>query len=513
MKAPNFFIARGLHFKARGLAFAALALCGLAIAPMAHAQTPPKPGAPPAPSGPDALEYDVAERLFRGNKFKEAAAAFTKFLEKYKMLSPRSLDAKFRLAVSDLQEGLYEEGIKHLRDLLDPKVKIDQAAREMAQLLVAKGITMKASKMPSDTQPQKDTQKKVMLEGIKEYDDFVKAFPKSRDMDSAQFLRSILLLQMESYDEAMKGFAVVVRSTPPSPYSWEALMWIGKTFFIQGSAMLQAKAGKEPSADDVKKALALFDNAEPSLTQAYLKSGDLGLMNEATFFVGQLQLTRSQHVKTGDAEKDKKRQSDLLGASLEAFRAVRSVEEIVEAQTAKITMLEQQITMLPAGTPDYLPMRNRIENQIAYEDDKRDKYKSGADQYLAARLAIARIFLYLHKTDEARTLMRNLLTRPELFEKDKDGQATLASLLCLTYAEQFAELNGKAKAADTEPTLRNTAQAAAPKLAAKALETYREFRKDFKGNAAGDNLAFLETGTGFGKNRGDQCPQMGFFNP
>ncbi len=491
MKAPNVPAAGRPVSKSGKLArfLAALALCaGIAVVPMAHAQVPPKPGAPPVPSGPDALEYDVAERLFRSNKFKEAAEAFTKFLAKYKMLSPRSLDAKFRLAVSNLQEGLYEEGIKDLRELIG-NPKIDVAARETAQLLVAKGITMKASRLPSETQPQKDAQKKVMLEGIKEYDDFVKAFPKSKDMDSAQFLRSILLLQLESYDEAMKGFAAVV-ATRTSPYAWESVMWVGKTFFIQGSVLLAAKAGKEATADDVKRALALFEKAEPSLSQVYSLSADLALMNEATFFVGQIQLARSQHVTGGDKAQNEKKQKDLLGGSLTAFRAVRSVDEIVESQTAKIAMLEQQITMLQGG-PDFAATKSRIETLMAYEDEKREKYKGGQDQFVAARLAIARIFLYLHKTDEARTLMRNLLTRPELFEKDKDGQATLASLLCLTYAEQFAELNGKVKESGTEPAVRAVAQAALPKLAAKALETYRGFRKDFKSNPAGDNLALL----------------------
>ena len=487
MKAPNVSRARGLFVKSSGLTLAAFVLCaGIASAPMLHAQAP---AAPPAPSGPDALEFDVADRLFRGNKFKEAAVAFTKFLEKYKMLSPRSLDAKFRLAVSNLQEGLYEEGIKHLRELIG-NPKIDVAARETAQLLVGKGITMKASRMPSETQPQKDAQKKVMLEGIKEYDDFIKAFPKSRDMDSAHFLRSILLLQMENYDEAMKGFAVVVRTPGGSPYAWEALMWVGKTFFIQGSALLQAKAGKEASAEDVKNALALFAKAEPSLAQVYATSGDLALMNEATFFVGQLQLARSQHVTGGGNEQNEKKQKDLLSAALTAFRAVRSVEEIVESQTAKITILEQQITML-AGGPDFAANKSRLEGIISYENDKRDKYKDGADQFVAARLAIARIFLFLHKTDEARTLMRHLLTRPELFEKDKDGQATIAALLCLTYAEQFAEQSKNAKAPETDAKARTAAEAALPKLAAKALETYRNFRKDFKGNSNGDNLALL----------------------
>ncbi len=454
MKAPHFS-------RAGRLTLASITLLAGTIAPsVLLAQAPP--AAPAQPAGPDVQEYNAAEKLFGEGKFKEAADAFDKFLTKYKMLSPRSLDAKFRLAVARVQEGLYDDAIKHLRELI-ANPKIDVSARELAQLLVAKSITLKASRMPSETEPQKDAQRKLFAEGIKEYDTFITSFPKSRDMDGAQFLRATLLLQSDNYEEALKGFAVVARMAA-SPYAWESLMWIGKTFFIQGNALLQPKGGKEAPPEDVKKAMGIFDNAEPSLTQAYQKSGDVALMNEAVFFVGQMQLTRSQHVNTDD-DAGKKKQADRLKASLEAFRAVRSVEEVVQAQEAKIKTLEQQITMLPKGTPDYLPMKTRYENLIGFEEEKKEKFKNGQDQYVAARLAIARIFLFLHKTDEARTLMRLLLSQKELFEKDKDAQATISALLCLTYAEQ--------------------------KNSAKALETYREFRKDFKGNASGDNLALL----------------------
>jgi TolA-binding protein len=458
------------------LAATALLVSGT-TAPVLRAQAPP---AAPQVNAADALEYDAADRFFRANKFKEAGDAFEKFLAKYKMLSPRSLDAKFRLAVALVQEGLYDDAIRHLRELI-ANVKIDPAAREMAQLLVAKSLTLKASKLPSDTAPQKDQQKKIVAEGIKEYDAFIATFPKSRDMDGAQFLRATLLLQSDSYDEAVKGFATVAR-IPNSPYVWESVMWIGKTFFIQGNALLQSKGGKEVPPEDVKKAVGLFDKAEPSLTQTYQKSGDIALQNEAVFFVGQMQLTRSQYVTNTNEEPGRQKQADLLNRALEAFRAVRSVEEVVEAQSVKITALEQQLNLLPKGTPEYLPMKNRYENLINYEDDKREKFKSGQDQYLAARLAIARIFLFLHKTDEARTLMRHLLTQKELFEKDKDAQATGTALLCLTYAEQ-----------------RNTA---------KALESYQEFRKGFKGNATGDNLALLVANLLVEKGDADQAERI-----
>ena len=462
MKAQNVSGAGRLILgSARVALVAAALLTGSFTAPVSLAQ------APAVATGPDAIEYNAAEKLFNAKKFSEAGDAFDKFLAKYKMLSPKSLDAKFRLAISRVQVEQYDDAVKHLRELIT-NPKIDVGARETAQLLVGKSLTMKASKMPSDSPTQKVQQDKIFDEGVKEYDTFISAFPLSKDMDSAQFLRAMLLLQSEKYDESLKGFNVVGQLRA-SPYLWESRMWIGKTMFIQANALLQPKAGKEAPPEDVKKALGLFDGAAPWLTQVYQSSNDVALLNEAVFFVGQMQLTRSQYVAIPEEEPQKslqkKKQEDLLKASLEAFRAVRSVEEVVEAQTAKIAAIEQQKELVPRGTAEYLPMRTRFDNIIGYENEKLEKFKTGLDQFVAARLAVARIFLFLHKTDEARMLIRHLLTRKEAFDKDKDAQATVASLLCLTYAEQ--------------------------KNAAKSVETYQEFRKDFKGNPTGDNLALI----------------------
>jgi TolA-binding protein len=151
--------------------------------PALLAQAPP---AAPAITAGDARDFEAADELFRQNKFKEAADAFEKFQAKYKGLSPRSLDAKFRLAVSYVQQGLYDDAIRHLRELIANQ-KVDVAAREMAQLLVAKSITLKGFKMPSETDAQKAQQKKVFTDAIKEYDQFLATFPKSADVDSAQF--------------------------------------------------------------------------------------------------------------------------------------------------------------------------------------------------------------------------------------------------------------------------------------------------------------------------------------
>jgi TolA-binding protein len=439
-----------------------------AVSILSMSVNPPRAFAQAAPgeapiTAPDAREYKAAEDLFTQGQFKEAADRFEKFLEKYKMLSPRSLDAKFRLAIAYVQQALYDDASRHLKELIaNPKVEV--AAKEMAQLLIAKSLTLKAFKMPADSEPQKVAQRKIFGDAIKEYDAFMAAYPRSADLDSAHFLRATLFLQSDEYDEAVKGFSTVTRIVN-SPFRFEAVMWVGKTFFIQANSLLEVKGGKEPTPEAIAQALALFEKAQPSLEYTYKTSGDVAMQNDAVFFAGQMLLTRSQHVTAPDEEQQKQRQAAFLNGSLEAFRAVRSVEEVLQAQDEKIKRYQGQIQLLRPGTAEYLPYKNRLENLIDHEEEKKDKFKSGQDQYLAARLAIARIFLFLKKTDEARVLIRHLLGQKELFDKDKESQASIAALLCLTYAEQ--------------------------KKADKAFETYQEFRKDFKGNAVGDNLPLL----------------------
>ena len=456
MKVKNVSRLNRLIASAAAVVFASTIL----DAPRLLAQLPP---AAPAVTAGDAKDYEAAEKLFEAGNFKVAANLFTAFLEKYKMFSPRSLDAKFRLAIAYINLGLYDEAIKPLQDLI-ANPKVDPAAKEMAQLLVAKSITSKGLRMPAETEAQKAPQKKVFADAIKEYDTFIKGYPKSRDMDSALFLRATLLLQSEVYDKAIEGFDAV-RRTPGSPFVGDAMMSIGRAYFIQAGTLLESKGGKDPKPEDIKKALALFDSSQPWLEQTYQNSGDVALQNDAVLFAGQMQLTRSQHVTAPDEEQQKAKQTAKLTESLEAFRAVRSVEEVVEAQNGKIKGLEQKIKLLKPGTVDYQLMKSRYENLISHEEEKRGKLKSGQDQYLSARLSVTRIFLFLKKTDEARILIRYLQGQKELIDKDRDAQATIAALLCLTYAEQ-----------------RNVA---------KALETYQAFRAQFKSDPNGDNLPLL----------------------
>ena len=107
----------------------ALLLAALVFTPQLHAQLP----APPAPvTAGDAKEFEAADALFQAGKWKEAQTAFERFVEKYKLLSPRSRDAKFRLGIAAIQTKAFEEGIKHLRDLIADK-NVDPTAKEMGE--------------------------------------------------------------------------------------------------------------------------------------------------------------------------------------------------------------------------------------------------------------------------------------------------------------------------------------------------------------------------------------------
>ena len=472
-----------MNFQKHTLIAIATIFAACALAPQLHAQLPAQTPPAPAVTAGDAKEFAEARALFDAQKWQEARGVLERFVEKYKMFSPHSRDAKLMLAVLSIRLGSYEEGIKQLRDLIGDK-NVQADAKAMAQLTIAKALTILAfDRFPvTDTPAQQAAQKKALENALVEFDAFLTNYPKSKDGDSAHFLKGQVLVAMQSYDLCAVVFGTVLQKYPNSPLKWDAQMWIGKAQFLLANSLLVTKAGKEAAPADVQKAMAAFDLAEEALKAAYQGSGDVALQNDATFFIGQMQLTRSQYVTGKDEENVKARQAELQASGLQAFRSVRSVEEVVGAQEEKIKRLEQALTTLAPGTPDYMAMKNRIENLIGIETEKVDNYKKGQDQFLAARMQIARIFLFLKKNDECRVLLRALQMQKEAFEKNKDAQANLASMLCLTYAEQ--------------------------KNADKALETYEAFRTAFKGNEIGDNLPLIVANVLVDKDKPDKAEEI-----
>ena len=145
------------------------------LLPPLHAQLPTPP---PAVTSSDAKEFDAASALMDQKNYKGAMKGFEKFLEKYKMLSPKSLDAKFKLAVCYIQEGDYDSPLRHLKEII-ANPKIEPPGKEAAQMLIAKSATLKGVKMPSDSPPQKQAQNKIFELAIGEYETFLKLFPNA----------------------------------------------------------------------------------------------------------------------------------------------------------------------------------------------------------------------------------------------------------------------------------------------------------------------------------------------
>ena len=431
------------------------------LLPPLHAQLPTPP---PAVTSSDAKEFDAASALMDQKNFKEAMKGFEKFLEKYKMLSPKSLDAKFKLAVCYIQVGDYDSPLRHLKEII-ANPKIEAPGKEAAQMLIAKSATLKGVKMPSESPPQKQAQNKVFEQAVGEYETFLKLFPQSREYDNAHFLRATLLMQVGKYDEAVKGYGAVENLGPQkTPLYWDAVLSAGRALFASAAEQMESKAGKEAPPEAVEKSLKTYEQAQPQLVKVYQGSGDIAMANEATFYIAQMQLTRSQNVTAPDEEKKKALQQQFLTGAYEAFRAVRAREEVLAAQQAKVEIFKRQAPLIQPG-PNYQIQMARLENLIDIEEQKLDRYKTGQDQYLSAKLALARIYLFQKKSDESRVLIRYLQGQEELLKGDKDALPAIAGMLCLTYAEQ----NNLAKT-----------QAA-----------YEEFRTKFKGNTNGDNLPVL----------------------
>ncbi len=443
-------------------ATAILAGSAALLLPSLHAQLPTPP---PAVTSGDAKAFDAASALMDQKKTKEAMQAFEKFLETYKMQSPKSLDAKFKLAVCYILEGDYDSPIRHLKEII-ANPKIEPAGKETAQLLIAKSITLKGLKMPSESEAQKQGQNKILEQAIGEYENFLRAYPKSRDGDTAHFLRATLLTQIGKYEDSVRGFQAVESMGPKdNPYYWDSVLSSGRAYFYQANELMAAgKDGKEAKPEDVAKALKIFELAQPVLVKVFQGSGDVAMSNEATFYAAQMQRVRSQNVTEGDEEKRKAAQQILLNGAYEAFRAVRAREEVLAAQQAKIDYWKRQLPLVQPG-PTYAAQVARINTIIDNEEQKFGRYKDGPDQYLAAKLALAQIYLFQKKPDESRTLIRYLMGQEELLKSDKDAMPTVTAMLSLSYAEQ------------------NNVE--------KTLTGYEEFRSKFKGNSNGDNLPLL----------------------
>ena len=422
--------------------------------------------APPAPAvtAGDAREFDAASALMEQKKHKEAVVAFEKFLEKYKMLSPKSLDAKFKLAVCYILTEDYDSPIRHLKEIIN-NPKIEAPGREAAQMLIAKSITLKGVRMPSVSEPQKKEQNRIFEQAIGEYENFLKGFPQTREYDNAHFLRATLLMQVGKYDESLKGYQAVENLGPQkTPLYWDAVLSSGRALFAMASELMEQKGGKDAKPEDVKKALEIFVQAEPILAKVYAGSGDVAMSNEATYYAAQMQLTRSSNISEQDEEKRKKIQADLLNGAYEAFRAVRAREEVLAAQQGKVDFIKRQFALIPPGV-NYQLQIARLNNLVDIEEQKLDRYKTGQDQYLASKLALARIYLFQKKPDESRVLIRYLQGQEELLKGDKDAMPTITALVCLTYGEQ-----GNLE---------------------KALTSYEEFRTKFKSDPNGDNLPLI----------------------
>ena len=431
------------------------------LQPTLLAQAPPPPA---APKGGDAAAFDAASALMDQKKNKEAVVAFEKFLQTYKMQSPRSVDAQFKLAVCYIITEDYDSPIKLLKAII-ANPKVEAPGKEAAQMLIAKSFTLKGVKMPSEEDGQKKEQSRIFEMAIGEYETFLKMFPQTRDLDNANFLRATLLMQIGKYDESVKGYQNVEKLGPQgTPLYWDSVLSSGRALFAMASELMEQKNGKEVPPENVKKALDIFVLAQPILGKVYAGSNDVAMANEATYYAAQMQLARSQNPTATDEEQRKKEVQDLLTGAYEAFRAVRAREEVLTAQQAKIEIYKRQIPLVQPGIT-YQSQIARINNLIDIEEQKLDRYKTGQDQYLAAKLALARIYLFQKKPDESRVLIRYLQAQEELLKGDKDALPTITALVALTYGEQ-----GNLE---------------------KALVGYKEFRTKFKSNPNGDNLPLL----------------------
>jgi len=374
----------------------------------------------------DYKEYEAANELAKAGKFKEAIKAYEAFLVKWTDKSPQSRWVELSLGIAMIQEGLFDEAAAIFKKAGNNK-NLPPDVQQSAFSYVPKAMALKASKLPATNDAQKEIQKKAFDEAIKEYDTFINNFKTSKELDSMQFTRASLLAAVGRYDEAIKGLApLIVAQKAASPTYWDARLLLARVHMSKVASLLD---NKDRSPDDVKTILAAFEEAQQHLIDVYAhaRNADLALANNAVFDFANIQITRANLASTPE-EKTK-----LLNQALDGFRGVRTTEEVVQAQEAKVAKLQDDQKLINQTRE---PVRwEAYEKAIQREREKLDEFRAQKDQSLQARLSIVNIFLQLKKPDEARTLLKYATVLGEV-EKDIDAQRSIAASLTLTYIEQ-----------------------------------------------------------------------------
>jgi tetratricopeptide (TPR) repeat protein len=320
---------------------------------------------------------------------------------------------------------------------------------ERSYVLVPQVLTTKAVELPAD---QETLRKKTFEDAIKSFDEFTQKFPQSPEVETALFGKGRAMAMIENFEGAAGTLKQAMDRFPRSPT-------LQDTKFLRGLVLAQQgiKATQNTGGDATSN--AALDEAEKTFREIINARTDLALMNSSFVQLGDV-LT----IKASLAPRDSEQGTKLREQALELYRQVRSKEEIIAAQDARVKYFDR--VRLDAGRAGKLEDFRTFGRTLEKEREKLETIKSQPDQSLTAKLRGAQIFVQLGKFDEARVLLGFINRFLDDMTEDEKKQAL--QLQTVTYAAQH--------------------------VPDKAVAGYEKFKEQFKNDPAGENLALLVGG-------------------
>jgi len=390
----------------------------------------------------------AALQLMNDGKLTESAAAFEDILKKYPTSTIIS-DAQYRLATVYYLLGDYEKSRAFIQKTLVPPAPSD--ITELGYALLPQVLAAKASKETRD-----ETRKAGFEAAIKEYDAFLQKYPASAQAEATAYGRALCCFQIARYDDAIVTLQGNLKQFPKSETVQESQFLLGLCLMTQGALAAQETPGiVNPKAD------AAFDEAQRLLSDLVTRRGDLALLNDAQFQLGELFTNRAIFAAQENRE-------TLFAKALGAYRSLLPKETTIAAQETRIKKVRDR--RLAALTSKNLAQMKSLEGLLEHEISKLAAVKAKGDLTVSAQIKVGQLFFHKGGYDEARVALR----QSQPFAEDDEQKKNLLYYLTLSYAQQVHTIPAEAR----------------QKLVDKAVAGYTEFQQTYKGDPLADNLPY-----------------------
>ena len=399
-----------------------------------------------APAQPLTLDLQALERgkeAFNQQKYPDAIKAFEELIKVYPQ-SPAVPEAIFQLGYAYYLSGDHDESVKNFQKL--PTTKgVPAELVELGMSLIPQVLAAKAVKIDAKD-PLRD---KTLNDALAGFDAFLQKFPKSEEVESANYGKALAYFQLQKYEEAAKPLRLNLQSFPQSESIQDSQFTLALVLGTEGVTAMQ----KDPAGDPA--AMAKFDEGEKLLRDIVNKRLNVALMNDAQFQLGEMLSARGSFTP---AEKKEQKEA-IFQKAIEAYRGVLSKEQVVAAQKARVE--SAKLRRIEALKKQDFALVKRLERYRDKEAAKLADFEGRADETTTAKLKSGQIFFQLSKLDEARVLLGYIEPRAESEEVKKE----VSYYLTMSYALQG--------------------------VMEKAEERYKAFQAAYKGDPIAQNLQLV----------------------